>query len=89
MAGSPDPFLHCHEILPERFIRVRREELGKIGTVNESVISASETNLLLRFGGKVTGGRRGATFGTCSKSVPEIIFHSQIRRMIAGWPYQG
>jgi|GEM_PF-6001579 hypothetical protein len=89
MAGSPDPFFHCHEILPERFIRVRREELGKIGTVNESVISTSETNLLLRFGGKVTGGRCGAMFGTCSRSVPEIIFHPQIRRMIASWPYQG
>ena len=89
MASSPDPFFHCHEILPERFIRVRREDVGKIGTVNESVTSASETNLLRRFGGKVTGGRRGAMSTTCSKSVPEIILPSQIRRMIASRPYQG
>jgi hypothetical protein len=86
MAGSPDPFFHCHEILPERFIRARREELGEIGTVNESVTSSSETNLLRRFGGKVTGSR--SMSATCSKSVPEIIFPSQIRRMIASRPYQ-
>ena len=74
MAGSPDPFFHCHEILPERFIRLRREELGEIGTVNESVASSSETNLLRRFGGKVTGSGRGSMFAICSKSFPEIIF---------------
>jgi hypothetical protein len=85
-AGSSDSFFHCHEILPERFIRVRREELGKIGTVNES---ASEINLLRRFGGRVTGGGGGALSLTSFRSAPEIIVPSQIRKMIASRSYQG
>lgn len=73
---SSEPFRNCNDIGPERFIRGGREKIGTTGTGSDSCARRSAANLLRRFGGKVTTGRRCALSAAWFKFVPAIILTS-------------